>query len=148
MDKKSKEHTEKMGISLSDEANQKDRRRKNIVIRGVPESESEVNEERFAHDIQFLVGEADIQKSDIIRCFRVGSKDPEKRAQRVKNGKSPYRALVCELPTEADVIAQTNGGSGHRFKVGDKEYWINRDLTPAQQLAGFRFRKNKPKKKE
>ena len=36
----------------------------------------------------------------------------------------------------------TNDGSGFRFETEDSDgqnvtYWINKDLTPAEQLAGF-----------
>ena len=138
------EHTKKTSIAISDEGHQKDERSRNIVIRGVPESESTVNEERYAHDIKFLVAEAGMLKTDIVRCYRVGSKNPDKRKEREKNGKSPHRALIVEFPSMDSVMSHTNNGSGFKFEIerdGETEvYWINKDLTPAQQLAGFRAR--------
>ena len=144
------EHTKKTSIAISDEGHQKDERSRNIVIRGVPESESTVNEERYAHDIKFLVAEAGMLKTDIVRCYRVGSKNPDKRKEREKNGKSPHRALIVELPSMDSVMSHTNNGSGFKFEIerdGETEvYWINKDLTPAQQLAGFRARSAKSRR--
>ena len=144
------EHTKKTSIAISDEGHQKEERSKKIVIRGVPESKSTVNEERYAHDVTFLIKEAGMLKADIVRCYRAGSNSDEKRKERVKNGKSPHRALIVELPSVDSVMTHTNNGSGFRFEIerdGETEvYWINKDLTPAQQLAGFRARNAKSRR--
>ena len=149
--KGNEESNQKTSMAISDEGYKKNERRKNIIIRGVPESKSTDNAERYDHDVKFLIEQADIIKTDIVRCFRVGSRDPVNRKDRVENGKSPHRALIIELPTEDRVRTLTNDGSGFRFETEDSDgesvtYWINKDLTPAEQLAGFRARKARSKK--
>ena len=117
-------------LNVNAEHFEKQKRKRNIVIRNVPESPSDNNDERDKHDRLFLVGEVALHKDEIIKCYRVGTRTPNKN-----------RPLICVLPNEETVNTYTNSGSGMKFEASSgTEYWVNKDLTQAEQLAAFHAR--------
>ena len=61
--KGNEESYQKTSIAISNEGYKKNERRKNIILRGVPESKSTDNAERYDHDVKFLIEQADILRA-------------------------------------------------------------------------------------
>ena len=114
----------------------REKRRKNIVIRKVPESKSDDGKERMKYDMDFLDEYCGIDANEIQRCFRAGQRDP--------TGKKD-RALIVVLETEALAKELTNDGDGLQVESG---YWINRDQCPADAHAGFLARQAGKQRRE
>ena len=124
--------TEKRNSSTEYE---RQKRKKNVVIRNFPECPSEDNDQKVKYDTNFLTGECLIDRDDIVTCYRAGKKLPGR-----------IRPLICVLKNEEMVNEYTRNGSGSN--VGEKKkpedrlrpYWINRDLCSADAAAAFRAR--------
>ena len=134
------EQAKKTEANLNLEAYERLKRKQNVIVRGVPESNSEVIATRIEHDLKWIIVETDIAKDDIVRCYRPG--------QRKKNTPRP---LICVLKTEEMVQQYTNFGRG--CKIGDgnpkDSFFVNLDLSPADQEADFLARKaNSERKKQ
>ena len=104
----------------------------NIIIRKVPECNSEDIDARIKHDRTWLVENTDIKKDDIVRCMRPGQK---------RDGNP--RPLICQLKNEDLVQRYTEHGKGS--KIGDglpkDSLFINVDLSPADQESDFQAQK-------
>ena len=125
---------EKTQMKLSATEIEREKRRKNIVIRKVPESKSDNGKERLQHDMDFLDEFCGIDANEIQRCFRAGQRDPKKD-----------RALIVVLETEALAKELTNDGDGLQVESG---YWINRDQCPTDAHAGFLARQAGKQRRE
>ena len=127
---------QKTDNKISSDQYERERRSRNIVIRNVPESPSNVNDVRTAYDTDFLVRICAMPKQDIKTVYRAGKRS---------DGKN--RPMIVVLPTREAVSSWTNDGAGYKITAGEEEYWINKDLTLSEQLAGFRARQAKQKMK-
>ena len=118
--------------NINHEQWQRIRRKMNIIIRKVPECNSEDIDARIKHDRTWLVENTDIKKDDIVRCMRPGQK---------RDGNP--RPLICQLKNEDLVQRYTEHGKGS--KIGDglpkDSLFINVDLSPADQESDFQARK-------
>ena len=131
------EMLEKTEQNLNREQWEREVRKKNVVIRKLPECNSEDPKARYTHDMNWLTEEAGVDKDDIVKCYRPGRRS-EKR----------IRPLICVLKTEELVQKYTNYGKGCKISNGDEDQdesakeamFINVDLSPADQLADFRAR--------
>ena len=128
---------EKTEQNLNREQWEREVRKKNVVIRKLPECKSEDPKARFTHDMNWLTEEAGVEKDDIVKCYRPGRRSEMK-----------IRPLICVLKTEELVQKYTNYGKGSKISNGDDHeeettkdaLFINVDLSPADQLADFRAR--------
>ena len=128
---------EKTEQNLNREQWEREVRKKNVVIRKLPECKSEDAKARFTHDMNWLTEEAGVEKNDIVKCYRPGRRSEMK-----------IRPLICVLKTEELVQKYTNYGKGFKISNGDDDeddgtkdaMFINIDLSPADQLADFRAR--------
>ena len=111
-----------------------------MIVRGVPESNSDVIATRIEHDLKWIMQETDIAKDDIVRCYRPGQRKKDKP-----------RPLICVLKTEEMVQQYTNFGRGSKIGDGNPKdsFFVNLDLSPADQEADFLARKaNSERKKQ
>jgi len=122
--------------NLNYEQYERQNRKKNIVVRRLPECDSLDPQKRYKHDLGWLTGTARIEEADIVRCFRPGKRSNERT-----------RPLVCVLKTEELVREHTNDGKGQKIEdedVDDKDaVYINIDLSPADQLTDFHARQER-----
>ena len=126
------ESTEKRTSSTEYE---RQKRKKNVVIRNFVESPSEDSAIRTKYDYNFLTGDCLIERDDILTCYRAGKRQTDK-----------IRPLICVLKSESLVQEYTRNGRG--ANVGEKKnpedqlrpYWINLDLCSADAAAAFRAR--------
>ena len=144
------ESRERTQEKLADDHWQREKRKKNVVIREVKELDTDKVEDRKEFDMKFLTQVCNIMPDDIDHAFRAGKL--RKRGDPVplrRNGKPVGpRPLICVLKDEAMVMSYTNEGRGDRVEVKDlasdgdemKYYFINRDLCPTDALADFRLR--------
>ena len=134
------EQAKKTEANLNLEAYERLKRKQNVIVRGVPESNSDVIATRIEHDLEWIIHETDIVKDDIVRCYRPGQRKKDKP-----------RPLICVLKTEEMVQQYTNFSRGSKIGEGNPKdsYFVNLDLSPADQEADFLARKaNSERKKQ
>ena len=134
------EQAKKTEANLNLEAYERLKRKQNVIVRGVPESNSDVIATRIEHDLKWIMQETDIAKDDIVRCYRPGQRKKDKP-----------RPLICVLKTEEMVQQYTNFGRGSKIGDGNPKdsFFVNLDLSPADQEADFLARKaNSERKKQ
>jgi len=134
-----KKQAEKTEANLNYEASQRQSRRKNVVIRGVPESSSEIINDRVIYDRKWIKEHTDIDEGDIVRIHRPGMRNNRKA-----------RPLIILLKSEELVQQYTDHGRGN--KIGDgapkESLYVNIDMSPADQEADFQRRKSRSNNKE
>ena len=118
--------------NLNHEQWQRLRRQNNVIIRKVPECNSEDIAARVKYDRNWVIDNTDIAEGDIIRCTRPGQR---------REGKS--RPLICQLKNEELVQRYTEHGKGSKIGEGppNDSLYINKDLSPADQESDFLARK-------
>jgi len=123
-------------MKASDTDHQRQRRRRNVVIKKVAESTDKDPKKRMAYDMKFIT-EVLGMGDEILTCFRAGAKrevpDPDKP-----------RPLIVSFKTVDDAEYWSYNGEGLRVenpKDKKEPHWINRDLCAADAEAGFRARK-------
>jgi len=135
------EQAKKTEANINLEAYERLKRKQNVIVRGVPEADSDDIATRIEHDLEWIIQETDIAKDDIVRCYRPG--------QRKRNKPRP---LICVLKSEELVQQYTNFGRGSKIGEGPPKdsLFVNLDLSPADQEADFLARKanNERKKQE
>ena len=118
--------------NLNHEQWQRLRRQNNVIIRKVPECNSDDIAARVKYDRNWVIDNTDIAEGDIVRCTRPGQR---------REGKP--RPLICQLKNEELVQRYTEHGKGS--KIGDgppsDSLYINKDLSPADQESDFLARK-------
>ena len=134
---------------MADDHWQREKRKKNVVIREVKELATDSVEKRKEHDMQFLTEVCNISGDDIDHAFRAGRLIKEGDPAPLRRNGKPRgpRPLICVLKSEEYVATYTNNGRGERVEVRSldsedekKYYFINRDLCEADALADFRLR--------
>ncbi len=113
------------------EAFEKKRRVSNIVIRGVPESDSDKTEIRKQEDTDFNKYLCNLQAGEIIKVFRAGKRDENPTLPR------PIIATVS-FPELANRLHKY--GNGGRVVRENKVWWINPDLTANERKRNFECR--------
>ncbi len=122
---------------IEDDIAQNDRRKRNIVIRNVPESIENTNTKQNKCDKGGVEKILNIkQPSDIIDVVRLGS-------QKDKGGniKDYPRPLHVTLKTPDMAEYYHDYGMGYRMDEGN--YWINPDLSKLEREANFRARQQR-----
>ena len=118
--------------NLNHEQWQRLRRQNNVIIRKVPECNSDDIAARVKYDRNWVIDNTDIAEGDIVRCTRPGQR---------REGKP--RPLICQLKNEELVQRYTEHGK--ESKIGDgppsDSLYINKDLSPADQESDFLARK-------
>ena len=114
---------------------ERERRKRNIVIKNVRESKMNTADGRFNSDVSKILQLIEVEKEDIITCYRAGAK---------RTNGDP-RLLIVTLATPYLAQHCHNYGSGRKMETnGDKkDIWINEDRTKADRDADYRARKLK-----
>ena len=108
-------------------------RRRNIVITNIDESASTENQKRISDDIEALVNQCNIQRQDIVSCFRAG----RPRVSEDDDSSRVPRPIIATLITPELACDMHEYGMGR--KVTDK-IWINQDLTRSERVAAYNAR--------
>jgi hypothetical protein len=121
---------------IEDDIAEKDRRKRNIVIRNVPESIENTNDKQNKCEKGRVEKLLNIkQPSDIINVVRLGSKKDKDG-----NIKDYPRPLLITLKTPDMAEYYHDYGMGYRT---DEGYWINPDLSKLQREANFRAKQQR-----
>ena len=112
---------------------EREKRARNIVIAGIPESKLTEIKDKIEADKKYIAEIAGIPVEKIEKCFRAG---PPIGAGVNKDRTQPRPLIVIvETPELAKTLHRY--GNGSRVLVGNKEYWINPDLTRAERRANY-----------
>ena len=125
---------------------ERDRRSKNIVIKGVPESTATNDKEKQAHDWEKVLDIFDIVHIEEESCYRLVRAGPKLGTGYNKNRTEP-RPLIATLESPQLAADLHRHGFGRRLMVEfgtsehEKECWINPDLIKSDRDAAFDARK-------
>ena len=117
------------------ESSERHKRRCNIIIKGLPESQSEVADDRRAFDttlFERISNQVGLQEKPA-KIMRLG----EIRANHESSNCRPMRVVFCREDPVIELIAKRN------VKLEDKIYWFNRDLTQSERKLEFEARKKR-----
>ena len=106
------------------------------MVKNMRESTLTTPKGRYDSDVNKLEEVLDVNKADIVTCYRAGAKR--------ENGVP--RLLIVTLSTPSLAEELHNYGSGHRVETsggngGNKDIWINQDLTKSDRDANYMARK-------
>ena len=122
---------------------EKEKRARNIVIAGIPESTLPEISDRIEADKMFISTIANLPIDKIEKCYRAG---PPIGVGSNKDRTAP-RPLIAILENPELARALHRYGNGTRVLAEGKEYWINPDLTRAERRANYEARKLRNERK-
>ena len=112
---------------------ERDRRKRNVVVKNVRESSLLTPKGRYNSDINKLEKILQVNKEDIVTCYRAGAKR--------ENGGA--RLLIVTLATPSIAEQLHNYGAGCRIETSSDmmDIWINPDLIKSDRDANYNARK-------
>ena len=117
----------------SDQA-ERERKKCNIMISNVPEQPSgNTAKEQKEGEIKYLLEEIDMERSEIVTCFRTGA------IRKDNNGVTVPRPLIVVTKSQERASYWHDNGKGFR----SNNHWINPDLCRADHEAQFFVRKER-----
>lgn len=135
----SNELVDKICKRMDNDNHERERRRKNIVVSNVPEPNRDLSpEEKKEADCVSLLRNLDMERNEIVTCFRTGA------TKKDKDGNNLPRPLVVVMRNEE--AARTWHENGKGYKIGDS--WINPDLCRVDREIQFFARVERRKKRE
>ncbi|MCP4459078.1 MAG: hypothetical protein GY816_13805 [Cytophagales bacterium] len=134
--KSTKQVVEEVARKIDSDKVERERRKLNVIVMKVPESNAPSSGQRQADDLKFCYDELKMKKTDIDKVWRAGKKPVDLKEEF-------YRPLIIKLVDEDAVDWFTDGGSGFLSESG---YWINKDLCEADRLANFQAREERRKR--
>ena len=117
---------EKVVRKLDADKIEREKRRENVVVMNVPESEMESAGQKKADDLKFCYEKLGMSESDIQTCWRGGKLDPSKQ--------NYCRPLIIKMSDAENADDWSKSGRGNKTQSG---YWINQDLCDADRKANF-----------
>ena len=117
---------EKVVRKLDADKVEREKRRANVVVMNVPESDMESPGQKRADDLKFCYERLGMSESDIETCWRAGKLDTSKE--------NYCRPLVIKMSDIDNADDWTKNGRGNKTESG---FWINRDLCDADRKANF-----------
>ena len=114
---------------------ERERRRLNVIVMKVPESQAPSPGQRRADDMKFCYEQLGMERTDINKVWRAGKKNSEDEEY--------FRPLVIQLVDEATVEYWTDSGKGFQTDTG---FWVNKDLCEADRKANFLVRSERRKR--
>ena len=118
--------------------NERERRKRNIVLTNVRESTMNTSTARYNSDVKKIV-HLDIPKEDVVRCVRAGPPP---------SGKDIVRPLIVTLSTPEKANTAHNYGYGQKLLVGNVIVWCNPDLIKSDRIANYNARQLQREKRE
>ena len=106
---------------------EKKNKARNIVIRTLPESDSQDPDTRIKHDMELVVSRCEINRKDIVKCYRIGKPKEDKTA----------RPLIVTMSSPDLAEREHRYGLGRKIEEG---LWINEDLTTSERVAAWKAR--------
>ena len=107
------------------------RRKRNVVLSGVPESTTTNNFQRICEEKGIAACILNIDEKDVVRAFRGGQRKP---VADVSDSYGP-RPLIVVLSTPHLAQQCCYYGSGRKYIMDGTEYWSNEDLIKIDRLA-------------
>ena len=116
---------------------ERERRKRNVVIKDIKESGFLNSEKRIAEDFKLVwdvVGHIVVDREDILKVTRVG---PRPRTEDAKP-----RPVIVEMVTPHLASELCKYGSGRKIYIEEskREYWVNADRIQADREADYRAR--------
>ena len=114
---------------------ERERRKSNIVVRDVDESNSNNPQDRKNHDIGWAMDLLDLGREDIVNVFRAGA--PR------QDGRRTRRPLIITLssPQLASQVHKHGRGRRVTFRDNPREvFWLNQDLIKSDRIANAKAR--------
>ena len=134
-----KEVVHQVHRELGVEKIEREKRKLNLCVMKVPESEKTVPKERQEDDMKFCHEVLGIPKKSIESCHRAGKKD--------SSADSKFnRPLIIKMKSEKDQKYWSNDSRG--FLVPDTKYYINPDLCKADRDSLFLVRREAKRRRE
>ena len=131
----SQEVVEEVTRKIDSDKVERERRRLNVVVMKVPESQAISSGQRHADDMRFCYEKLLMKKTDINKIWRAGKKDA--------NNQDYCRPLIIQLVDEETVDYWTDDGKGYMTESG---HWVNKDLCAADRRANFLVRSERRKR--
>ena len=123
---------EKVVRKLDADKIEREKRRANVVVMDVPESEMESSGQKAAYDRKFCREKLGMSDDDIEKCWRAG---------KIDSSKPNYcRPLIIKMSDEENANDWTKNGKGNKTESG---FWINKDLCDADRKANFLSRQER-----
>ena len=125
---------------------ERERRKNNVVIKGVPESKKNTQKEQTEEDMDFVRCLLELDDQDVLYVSRAGP-----RIGSLPNDQRKSRPLVAQLATP-ELASQKHGhGFGKKWymmsEMGEQEmdeyYYVNKDLIYSDRVADYEARKAK-----
>lgn len=123
--------------TLNVEQLEREKKKKNVIVSNVPEPPTNLSgEEKKAQDIRYLCHELDMDKDDIVTCFRTGKMLKE------SDGVLKSRPVVVVFKKEESATFWHNDKKGYK----SNSHWINADLCRADREAQYFLRQERRKR--
>ena len=119
---------------------EREKRKKNIVIRKIEESSADTTDEKKEEDKAIVINILGLDNDDIEYVRRAGKLD--------EDDPQP-RPLIITVKTPEMATALHGHGRGRKFRDGDNEdIWCNPDLIAADRTANYFARKERKKRRD
>ena len=115
---------------------ERERRKPNLCVMNVPESDSEEPRERGKDDLQLCITTLGMKKSEIVSTFRAGDTPTADQGP---------RPLIIKMKDEKTANFYSMNGRGKKTTSG---LYINRDLCKADRHAMFMVRQARRQNRE
>ncbi len=135
--KSSQRVVEEVTRKMDSDKVERERRKFNVVVMKVPESDAPSSGQRLADDRKFCYEQLQMDKKEIDKVWRAGKKRTDLKEEF-------HRPLIIKLVDDAAVDYWTDGGKGFLTDTG---YWINTDLCEADRKANFLAREERRKRR-
>ena len=128
---------EKVQATQDVENFEKEKRSRNIIIKGIPQSLADTPQQRKQHDLTHVREICGIDNTKILKCIRAGSNAED------RDKINDPRLLIVTLPSPKEAKELHRYGNGSRKMLNGKVVWINPDLTQKERDMNFKCRQLK-----
>ncbi len=124
---------------MDSDSNQREKRKCNIMVSNIPEPEAHLSsKEKKDADIIFMCKNFEMEKNEIIDCFRTGA------AKKDDSDNPLPRPLIVKMIDGEAAEYWHNFGKGYKIN----NHWINPDLCKVDRDAQFFVRQERRKRRQ